>query len=156
MGRHVQLTCKTRVFSPLVRGWRRRQGHNRRSSNVLANPPFLRNAHLEIGTSAGAIAVRIESHLVSSSALVGHDELWEVAFYMQALRFHFFHCPGPSGCPPSTEGWTTPGMQSCGFGVWIAKDIVDFPFMDWWPGITERGEPAQPSPRTNLLVEVRS
>src|SRR5439155_25399326 len=74
----------------------RSQGGDSRSSNVLANPPFLRNAHLEIGASARATAVRIEPHLVSCSALVGHDELREVAGYMQALRFHFFHCPTPA------------------------------------------------------------
>src|SRR5207244_12651746 len=46
---------------------------DRRPSNVLANPPFLRNAHLEIGTGARASAVRIELHLVGGSALIGHD-----------------------------------------------------------------------------------
>src|SRR5438876_1507534 len=68
----------------------------RRRSNVLANPPFLRNAHLEIGTGAGASAVRIELHLVGGSALVGHYELREIARYTQAIRFHLFHCPGPA------------------------------------------------------------
>src|SRR2546429_506314 len=74
---------------------RRRRG-DRRRSNVLANPPFLRNAHLEIGTGAGAIAVRIESHLVGGSTLVGHDELRKIARYAQAIGFHLFHCPGPA------------------------------------------------------------
>src|SRR5439155_3769649 len=45
---------------------------------------------------AGAIAVRIESHLVAGSALVGHDELRKIARYAQAIGFHLFHCPGPA------------------------------------------------------------
>src|SRR5205807_4588507 len=96
---HLRSLGSVRLQGPV--GWRwsldlRGQGDDRRRSNVLADPPFLRNAHLEIGTGAGAIAVRIESHLVSGSALVSHDELREVAFYTQALRFHFFHCPAPA------------------------------------------------------------
>src|SRR6266705_5153867 len=83
-----------------VRGRRgfalRCQRDDPRRSNVLANPPFLRSAHLEIGTGAGAIAVRIESHLVGGSALVGHDELRKIARYAQAIGFHLFHCPGPA------------------------------------------------------------
>jgi len=63
-----------------------------RRSNVLASPPFLRNAHLEIGTGAGVIAVRIEPHLVAGSALIGHDELRKIARYAQAIGFHLFHC----------------------------------------------------------------
>src|SRR6266702_1072396 len=58
--------------------------------------PFLRSAHLEIGAGAGAIAVRIESHLVGGSALVGHDELRKIARYAQAIGFHLFHCPCPA------------------------------------------------------------
>src|SRR5258708_20271686 len=60
-----------------VRGRRgfalRCQRADRCRSNFLPTPPFLRSAHLEIGTGAGAIAVRIESHLVAGSALAGHD-----------------------------------------------------------------------------------
>src|SRR2546429_2682164 len=62
-----------------------RRSSDLRRSNVLANPPFLRNAHLEIGTGAGASAVRIELHLVGGSALVGHDELRKIARYAQAI-----------------------------------------------------------------------
>jgi hypothetical protein len=40
--------------------------------------------------------VRIEFHLVGGSALVGHDELREIASDMQAIRFHFFDCPCPA------------------------------------------------------------
>jgi len=56
-----------------TREWRKsiylvRPRGDRRRSNALANPPFLRNVQLEIGTGAGAIAVRIESHLVGGRA----------------------------------------------------------------------------------------
>src|SRR5207245_9524702 len=60
----VSVTCRWKLNL-------RRQGGDRRGSNVLADAPFLRNAHLEIGASAGAIAVRIKPHLVACSALVG-------------------------------------------------------------------------------------
>src|SRR5437588_12865146 len=40
--------------------------------------------------------MEVKPHLVSNSALVGHDELREIARNVQAIRFHFFHCPAPT------------------------------------------------------------
>src|SRR5260370_785551 len=51
---------------------------------------------LSSGTGASPTAVRIELHLVSGSALVGHDELRIIARYAQATGFHLFYCPGPA------------------------------------------------------------
>src|SRR5207244_11751238 len=87
----------------------------RRSSQPLAHLPCLRDAHLEIVASARATAVRIEPHLVSCSALVGHDELREVAGYMQALRFHFFHCPTPAIARLRLKDGQ---RQGCGLWTW--------------------------------------
>src|SRR5437667_11475750 len=56
--------------------------------------------------------------------------------------FSFLPLPGPSDCPPSTEGWTAPGMRIVDLELGSLK-TCGFSFLWMVAGIAERGGPAQ-------------
>src|SRR6266550_6743115 len=64
--------------------------------------------------------------------------------------FSFLPLPGPSDCPPSTEGWTAPGMRIVDLELGSLK-TCGFSFCELVAGIAEHGGPAQLSHDSRLI-----
>src|SRR5581483_6781821 len=145
---------------PVSVSWRWRldlgsQGDDRRRSNVLANPPFLRKCAL-------GNRDRCKSNYRGDrvSPCIQFRSCWSRRTPGSRLQhagasFSFLPQPGPSGYPPSTEGWTTPGMQivdsvlgslkTCGFSFcgiggrnhWSQRGISPLTIQADWVGLRD-------------------
>src|SRR5690348_6587148 len=99
--------------------------------------------------------MEVESHLVSDSALVGHNELRKIARDVQAIRLHFFHCPAPTIARLRLKEVERQGCRLWIYDLCCERHLWFSLFVDWVARIADPARPQDQLSRRPALVGQR-